>query len=343
LRKLLNTLYVTTPEAFLSLDGNNAVLLLDGKAIFRIPVTNLESVVCFNYLGASPKFMQYCTDRNINISFMTPNGRYMAGINGRIKGNVLLRKKQYFVSEDTEFCLNIAKNIIVAKLFNCRYEVNRSVRDNKDKIDVSALERTSEELKNAMTAVGLCRSMEELRGVEGDAARQYFSTFNDMIVRQKTDFVFSGRTRRPPLDNVNALLSFGYALLAHEVEAALLCVGLDPYVGFMHTDRPGRISLALDMMEEFRVTVVDRFVLTLINLKQINADDFMHKESEGILMTEVARKVFLTEWQKRKQEDVVHGFIGEKMKAGLIPYAQAMILSRYLRNEINDYAPYFKR
>jgi CRISPR-associated protein Cas1 len=185
--------------------------------------------------------------------------------------------------------------------------------------------------------------MAQLRGLEGDAARQYFSTFNDMIVQQKADFVFSGRSKRPPLDKVNALLSFGYSLLAHDVEAALLSVGLDPYVGFMHTDRPGRISLALDIMEELRAVMVDRFVITLINLKQIKAKDFIQKESEGILMSDEARKIFLTEWHKRKQEDILHDFLGEKIKTGLIPYAQALILSRYLRAELNDYVPYFKR
>lgn len=343
MRKLLNTLFVTNPEAYLSLDGNNAVLLEDGKVLFRIPVNNLEGVICFNYLGASPKFMQYCTDRNINVSFITPFGRYMAGMCGRIKGNVLLRKKQYFMSEDTGFCLNISKNLICSKLFNCRYEVNRSIRDNKNKADVSALEYTSMALKNAISAVSACRSMEELRGLEGDAARQYFSTFDCMILQQKEDFKFGERTRRPPRDNVNAMLSFGYSLLAHDVEAALLSIGLDPYVGFMHSDRPGRISLALDIMEELRAIFVDRFVLSLINLKQIAAKNFLHKESEGVLLTDDARKVFLTEWQKRKQEEIRHDFIGEKIKTGLIPYAQALILSRYLRGEINDYVPYFKR
>lgn len=343
MRKLLNTLFVTTPDAYLSLDGNNAVLLQDNEVKFRIPVNNLEGVICFNYLGASPKFMQYCTDRNINISFISPHGRYMAGINGKIKGNVLLRKKQYFMSENEEFCLNISKNIIAAKLYNCRYEINRSIRDNRDKIDVSAMEKTSFELLCAIKSIKGCRSMAQLRGLEGDAARQYFSTFNDMIVQQKADFVFSGRSKRPPLDKVNALLSFGYSLLAHDVEAALLSVGLDPYVGFMHTDRPGRISLALDIMEELRAVMVDRFVITLINLKQIKAKDFIQKESEGILMSDEERKIFLTEWHKRKQEDILHDFLGEKIKTGLIPYAQALILSRYLRAELNDYVPYFKR
>ena len=343
MRKLLNTLFVTTPESYLSLEGNNIVLLKDKEIIFRVPVNNLESIICFNYLGASPKLMQYCTDNNIHISFMSVSGRYLAGITGKIKGNVLLRKKQYLMSEDNEFCLKISKNIISSKLYNSRAEINRSIRDNQDFIDTSNLKLSADSLKNSILFIKDCRSLDELRGIEGDAARQYFSSFNDMVIQQKESFIFYGRTKRPPLDNVNALLSFGYSLLAHDVEAALMSVGIDPYVGFFHTDRPGRISLALDIMEELRSVYVDRFVLTLINLRQIKADDFLHKESEGIIMTEEARKLFLTQWQNRKQEEIIHPFCGEKIKIGLLPYVQALIISRYLRDEINDYVPYYKR
>lgn len=343
MKKLLNTIYVTTPESYLSLDGNNIVILKGSETLFRIPINNIESIICFNYMGASPKLMQYCTDNNIHISFLSPNGRYLAGIYGKIKGNVLLRKKQYLMSEDNEFCLNISKNIICSKIFNCRYEINRSIRDNQDKIDVCNLKKSSVELKESINKVKACKDFAELRGIEGDVARQYFSTFNDMIIQQKETFFWSGRTRRPPLDNINALLSFGYSLLSHDVESALLSVGLDPYVGFFHTDRPGRISLALDIMEELRAILVDRFVLSLINLKQLNEKDFIKKESGGVILTDYARKLFLTEWQKRKQEEVIHSFIGEKIKIGLIPYSQSLILSRYLRGEINEYVPFFKR
>jgi CRISPR-associated protein Cas1 len=343
MRKLLNTLFITTPESYLSLDGNNVVLLKEGKETFRIPVNNLEGIISFNYLGASPKLMQYCTENNILISFMSPSGRYMAGINGKIRGNVLLRKKQYLSSVNKEFCLDISKVIIASKLYNSRVEICRSIRDNSDKIDVTNLERAALGLKQSISQIKNCCCADDLRGLEGDSARLYFSVFNDMVIQQKSDFVFCGRSKRPPLDNINAMLSFGYSLLAHDIEAALLSVGLDPYVGFFHTDRPGRISLALDIMEEFRAVFVDRFVLTLINLRQINASDFIKKESEGILLTDDARKTFLCEWQKKKQEEIIHPFSGEKIKIGLLPYMQALILSRYLREEINAYVPYYKR
>jgi CRISPR-associated protein Cas1 len=343
MRKLLNTLYVTTPDSYLSLDGNNVVLLKDGSKIFQIPVCNIEGIICFNYLGASPKLMKYCTDNNIFISFLSPEGRFQASISGKIRGNVLLRKKQYILSEDTKFCLDISKVFITAKLINCRYEINRTIRDNSDKIDVTRLTLAANRLKELIYEIPACDSFDTLRGLEGDSARMYFSAINDMIIKQKEDFIFNGRTKRPPLDNVNALLSFGYSLLAHDVEAALMSVGIDPYVGFFHTDRPGRISLALDMMEEFRAVLVDRFVITLINLQQIHKEDFLYKESDTVLLTEEGRKIFITEWQKRKYEKIMHPFTNEKINIGLLPYMQAMIMSRYLRGDMDDYVPYIKR
>lgn len=342
MRKLLNTLFVTTPDCYLSLDGNNVVLLQNNKNIFRIPTCNIEGIICFNYLGASPQLMKHCSDNNIHISFISPNGRYMAGVTGKIHGNVLLRKKQYFMSENEQFCLNISKSIIVSKIFNSRYEVNRTIRDYSERTNLKLLESISEHLKNSILLVKECNNFDDLRGIEGEAAKQYFTSFNEMIQQQKTDFSFYERTKRPPLDNINTLLSFGYSLLAHDVEAALLSVGLDPYVGFLHTDRPGRISLALDIMEEFRSYFVDRFIISLINLKIINKDHFLQKESEGIILTNEGRKSFLNEWQKRKQEEIKHPFIEEKVKIGLIPYIQSLLLSRYLRNEIDNYPPFMR-
>lgn len=343
MRKLLNTLFVTTPKCYLSLDGNNVVILQDNNVLFRIPVCNLEGIICFNFMGASPKLMEYCCNNNIYLSFMTPEGRFMAGVYGKIKGNVLLRKKQYLMSENEQFALNISKNIICSKIYNSRYEINRTIRDYSDRIDILRLQNASDNLKMSIEDVNKCQLFDSLRGIEGDTARLYFSIFNDMILQQKEDFIFHGRSKRPPLDNVNALISFGYSLLAHDVASALYSVGLDPYVGFYHTDRPGRISLALDIMEEFRAILVDRFVITLINLRQINKSHFIYKESNSILLTEEGRKIFIYEWQKRKQEEIRHYYIGEKIKLGLLPYVQTLILSRYLRNEIDEYVPYFKR
>lgn len=343
MRKLLNTLFVTTPEGYLSLDGLNIVLLKDGIEIFRIPMCNIEGIVCFNYLGASPKLMKLCTDNNIYISFLSPEGRYLAGISGKIRGNVLLRKRQYILSENIDFSLKISKNIILSKIYNSRVEINRTIRDNPYIVNIEQLKHASKHLKLMLSQIDSCKSFDALRGLEGDAARLYFSVFNIMILHQKESFVFNGRSKRPPLDNVNALLSFGYSLLAHDVESALTSVGLDPYVGFFHTDRPGRISLALDVMEEFRSVLVDRFVLTLINLKQLKFKDFIYQDNGSVLLSDEGRKKFLSEWQKRKQDQITHYFTGEKIKLGLLPYVQALILSRYLRNEINDYVPFFKR
>ena len=343
MRKLLNTLFITTPDCYISLDGNNVVLLKDSKEIFRIPMCNIEGIVSFNYLGASPQLMKHCTDNNIHISFISPSGRFLAGIVGKIHGNVLLRKKQYILSEDDEFCLSISKNIIASKIFNSRFEINRTIRDYGDKIDTKRLSFVSEHLKKSILLVKDSDNFNDLRGLEGEAARAYFSSFNDLIQQQKFDFAFYERSKRPPLDNVNALLSFGYSLLAHDVESALLSVGLDPYVGFFHTDRPGRISLALDIMEELRSFIVDRFVITLINLKILKAEHFLKKESEGVILTTEGRKTFLNEWQKKKQEEIFHPFIEEKIKIGLIPYVQSLLLSRFLRNHLDDYPPFMRK
>jgi len=343
MRKLLNTLFITTPDCYLSLDGNNVVVLKDNERLFRVPVTNLEGIICFNYQGASPMLMKYCTDHNILISFLHQSGRYLASVTGKIKGNVLLRKKQYMLSEDQNFSLNIAKIMIAAKLFNTRYEINRTIRDNELEHDMSNLKKVAHKLKESIPLTLKCDSFQELRGIEGDNARFYFNQFNDMIIQQKQKFKFHGRSRRPPLDNVNAMLSFGYALLGHDIEASLLSVGIDPYVGFLHTDRPGRISLALDIMEELRATIVDRFVLTLINLRQINEKHFIYKENSAVLLNDEGRKVFITQWHKKKNEEIKHPFTKEKIKMGLIPYVQALILSRYLRGEINEYVPFLRR
>jgi len=343
MRKLLNTLYVTTPDCYLSLDGQNVVFLQDSKQLFRVPILNLQSIVCFNYLGISPKLMQYCTDNDVAISFISSGGRFLAGVHGKIRGNVVLRKKQCVVSEDENFCLNIAKKFIISKLYNSRLVLQRRIRDSCDCTDITAVAFASNYLKDRYDNVDACTTLDELRGVEGDAAKIYFSVFNDLILKQKDDFIFQGRTRRPPLDYVNAMLSFGYTLLAHDIQAALETVGLDSYVGFFHTDRSGRISLALDIMEEFRAIFVDKFVLSLINLKMINAKCFIKKESDGILMTDDARKLFLEEWQKRKLEIIEHPFLKEKVEIGLLPYIQALLLARFLRGELDDYPPYFGR
>jgi CRISPR-associated protein Cas1 len=334
MRKLLNTLYITTPESYLSKDGLNVVVSVKQEEIFRIPIINLESIITFGYMGASPGLMKLCSDNNVSLSFMSPSGQFIGRIQGNTKGNVLLRKKQYLLSDDNDKSLHISQLIISAKIQNSRNVLRRYIRDYGN----------MPEIENAATALDYskkkslkCNSMEQLRGIEGDAANTYFGIFNFLIRTDKKGFEFNGRNKRPPKDRVNAMLSFAYTLLANETAAALESVGLDPYVGFMHTLRPGRASLALDIMEELRAYLGDRFVLTLINRKQVNINDFIEQGDTGIIMTDNFKKDFIRQWQGRKKEEITHPFLNEKIQIGLLPYAQALLLARYIREDINDY------
>jgi CRISPR-associated protein Cas1 len=340
---LLNTLYVTNPEAYVSRDGENVVIKIDNKEALRRPVHILENIVCFNYVGISPGLMKLCVDNNVGVSFLNEYGRFMARVSGKVKGNVLLRRTQYRYADEVGKSLEISKNCITGKLVNCRNVVSRAIRDHEDVVDSDrmrfVLEKLSGSLENAKNATNI----DELRGIEGEAARNYFSIFDNFILKQKENFYFIERSKRPPMDNLNALISFAYTLLANDMESALETVGLDPYVGFMHTDRPGRISLALDMIEELRPYIAERFVISLINKKQISPKGFIKKESGGIIMDKDTKSIFLTAWQKRKQEVITHPFLNEKIEIGLIPYVQAMLLSRYLRNDIDSYPPFFMR
>lgn len=274
MKKLLNTLYITQPDVYLSLDGDNIVLLKEQEKLGRLPLHNLESIITFGYTGASPALMGYCAERNIQIVFFTMNGRFLARVIGESKGNVVLRKKQYAVSEDTILSAKIARNFIVGKIYNHKWIIERMTRDYPMRIDVAQFKAISQQLSAIILDVRACEDLERLRGLEGQAAVSYNKLFDSMILQQKEDFYFHSRSRRPPLDNVNAMLSFAYSLLANDVAAALEGVGMDAYVGFLHRDRPGRVSLALDVMEELRGVFADRFVLTLINKKIVSKEDF---------------------------------------------------------------------
>ncbi len=334
MRKLLNTLYVTTPESYLSRDGMNVVVSVNKEELFRIPVINIEGIVTFGYMGASPGLMKLCVDNGVSLVFMSPQGNFIGRIQGGVKGNVLLRKKQYNISEDEGQSLHISRLFIAGKIFNCRNVLRRFLRDNGTQIDV---EQAAKKLDLYKQEVLNADNMELLRGIEGRAANVYFGVFNHLIINQKNDFVFEGRSRRPPKDEVNAMLSFIYTLLSNEVASALESVGLDPYVGFMHTLRPGRMSLALDMMEEFRAYLGDRLVLSMINRRQVDKRDFIRQGDDSLLMTDSCKKNLITTWQKRKKEMIEHPYFKEKIPLGLLPYAQAMLLSRYMRGDIDDY------
>lgn len=341
MKRLLNTLYVTSGNRYLSLDGENVVVLEEQKEIGRIPLHNLQAIITFGYTGASPALMGACAQRNIDLSFMSGNGRFLARVTGEVKGNVTLRKQQYRISNDREASVQITRNFILGKVYNSRWILERAIRDYAMRLDTEMIKRKSLFLAQSLEKIRKCESAEELLGLEGEAASVYFSAFDEMILQQKEDFYFHGRNKRPPLDNVNAMLSFGYSLLAGMCGAALEAVGLDPYVGFFHTDRPGRMSLALDIMEEFRSVMVDRFVLTLINKKIVKEKYFIKKENGAVIMTDEGRKIFLSSWQSRKQETIKHPFLDEKIEWGMVPYMQSMLLARYLRGDLDEYPPFF--
>lgn len=337
MKKLLNTLYVTSENSYLSLDGENIVVFEDKKEVGRLPLHNLEGIVSFGYRGTSPALMGACADRNISLCYVTPQGKFLARVTGKIKGNVILRQQQYESSRDKEISLSIAKNCITGKIYNARWVLERAVRDHSLQINTDQVKTASVHLKQSLEHIRNSQSKEQLRGYEGEAASIYFGVFNELILQQKKDFVFCGRNKRPPLDNINAMLSFVYTLLTNQIASALECVGLDPYIGYLHTERPGRVSLALDLIEELRAPLADRFVLSLINKKVITRKKFKTKENGAVIMDDEARKRLLTEWQNRKKETITHPFLKEKIEWGMVPYVQAMLLARYLRGDLDGY------
>lgn len=341
MKRLLNTLYITGTNRYLSLDGQNVVVLEEREEIGRVPLHNLQSIVTFGYTGVSPALMGACAQRNIDLTFMSGNGRFLARVTGEIKGNVTLRKQQYYISENREKSIGIAKNFILGKVYNTRWILERAARDYPLRLDTDKLKEKSAFLYNSLQSIRDCKDSSKLLGLEGEAASVYFSVFDQLILQQKENFFFHKRSRRPPLDNVNAMLSFAYSLLTGMCSSALEAVGLDPYVGFYHTDRPGRVSLALDIMEELRGIMADRFVLTLINKRIIKKNNFIQKENNAVVLDDVGRKIFLKAWQERKQDVIKHPFLNEKIEWGMIPHTQAILLARYLRGDLDEYPPFF--
>lgn len=343
MKKLLNTLFITQENAYLALKGETVVVHVEKEKIGQVPLLNLEGICTFGHAGVSPSLMGYCARNHINLTFLNRNGRFLARIVGKSQGNVLLRKTQYRISDSEEQSIKIARNMIFGKISNQRMMLDRSIRDYPMRVDKEKLEGASLRLKTSLKALLQCTDLEALRGIEGQAASEYFKCFNDLILNQEDSFKFTVRSRRPPLDMTNALLSFSYTLLASEVGSALENVGLDAYVGFLHRDRPGRMSLALDMMEELRPLIADRFVLSLINRKEITPNDFIVKENGAVLLTDDSRKEFLKKWQQKKIESLTHPRLKEKITWGLVPYAQAILLARHLRGDTEEYAPFLWR
>lgn len=340
MRKMLNTLFVTSEDIYLSLDGENVLANREGKEVCRYPLHTLSGIISFSYAGASTALMGACAQRGIGLSFCTQNGKFLARISGESNGNVLLRRQQYRISDDPLQSCAVARWMIFGKLHNARWVIERTCRDHAMRVDTENLKNASAKIKALLPLIAEENSMDSLRGLEGTGAVTYFGAFDDLILANKEDFWFHERNRRPPLDNVNALLSFAYSLLAHDCASALESVGLDSYVGFMHRDRPGRTSLALDLMEEFRPCMADRFVLTLINNRVITKDDFEKQENGAVFLTEKGRKQFLKSWQDKKREELTHPFLNEKITWGLVPYVQALLLARYLRDDLDAYPPF---
>lgn len=340
MRKLLNTLYIMTETCYVTLDGENIVIQDGEKTLGRFPLHTLENIICFTYKGASPALMGACAERKIGMSFFSPRGAFLARVVGKEYGNVLLRKEQYRISDDGDRGILYARNMIFGKVFNCRWSIERTLRDHAYRVDAEKLKQVSGALYDALPKIDNALKEDELRGVEGKAAEQYFSIFNELILNQKEDFEFTTRSRRPPRDRINAILSFAYTVLAGDCANALSSVGLDPYVGFMHGDRPGRKSLALDLMEELRPVLADRLILTLINTKVLQAVHFAEQKDGAVLLNEDGRKVFFSAWQNHKKEIITHPYLKEKMEWGLVPYVQALLLARTIRGDVEEYPPF---
>ena len=341
MKKLLNTLYVTNSAAYVCKEDDALVVRVDGEKALQLPFHLLEGIVMFGYLGCSPAVLGTCAEQGITLSFLDGAGRFLARVEGPVSGNVLLRRAQYRVSDDPDAALHLAQRFVAAKVRNSRTVLQRCRRDYPDDAD-SALDEAIAAMKAHEIGAFSTAEADTLRGVEGDAAHRYFAVF-DRLLRAGDGFSFAGRTRRPPRDPVNALLSFFYSLLAREVASACETVGLDPQVGFFHRDRPGRASLALDVMEELRAWYVDRFAVSLINRRQVSEADFKTGEASGVVLGDAARKNALGLWQQRKQEQVMHPFLKEKVPVGLVPFLQVQLLARYLRGDLPDYPAFIWR
>ena len=338
MKKYLNTLFVTTQGAYLAKEGETVVVKVEREVRLRLPILTLDSIVCFGNIGMSPFLMGFCAERDVTVSFLTEYGRFLARVQGPVSGNVLLRRDQYRRSDDLDFSAELATSFVTAKVANCRYVLKRALRDHGGKIDAADVEYAVRRLTASLAKLQGRLSLDEVRGAEGDSAHAYFQAFDHLITRQKDDFFFNKRSRRPPLDRVNCLLSFIYTLLMHDVRSALESVGLDPAVGYLHRDRPGRPGLALDMMEEFR-PVADRLALSLINLGQVKSSGFKISDGGGVRMDDKTRKTLLVTYQKRKQEVRLHPFLEKKMPLGLFFHTQALLLARFFRGDLDGYPP----
>jgi CRISP-associated protein Cas1 len=343
MKRVLNTLYVMTEGAYLSRDGDTVKVQVADETRLRVPIHTLDGIVCFGRVTCSQPLMDLCCAHQVHISFMSMTGRFWARVQGPVHGNVLLRREHYRRADDQQTRVAVACSIVTAKILNCRHVLLRAVRDHSAQIDQACVGEAAAKLAEIVVTLQSEPPLETVRALEGEAARRYFEVFDNLITVQKEDFSFTGRSRRPPLDNINALLSFLYSVLTHDVVSSLEAVGLDPCVGFLHEDRPGRPSLALDLMEEFRPVLVDRLALSLVNRQQIRGKGFNHTESGAVLMDDETRKKVLTAYQDRKKEEITHPFLGDKVRTGLLVQVQALLFARYLRGDLDAYPPFIWR
>ena len=340
MKKHLNTLFVTTQGAYLAKEGETIVVKVEREIRLRLPVHTIGGIVCFGNVSCSPFLMGFCAENGVGISFLTEHGRFLARVQGPVSGNVLLRREQYRRADDPQVSADVARAVLTGKIANSRTVLQRALRDHTDKMAADEVAFAVKRLGNHLDLLNQDQPLDALRGCEGDAAHIYFSVFDHLIVAQKETFSFQERNRRPPMDKVNALLSFIYTLLVHDIRSALETVGLDPAVGFLHRDRPGRPSLALDLMEEFRPFLADRLVLSLINRQQVQAKGFQKSDSGAVPMTDETRKTLLVAYQERKQEEMMHPFLDEKVSIGLMFHTQALLMARYLRGDLDGYPPF---
>ena len=340
MRKLLNTVYITNEQTYLTLDGENLVCKIDGETKLRIPFDNIENIVCFNYMGCSPALMGKCVGKLIPINFVSPQGKFLAKVCGETKGNVFLRVGQ--IDCFREKGLELTRNVMAAKLSNTKHLIRRTLHDNSDLRDDAEIRRTVDFLGRGIERVLKAESVEEVVGIEGSCAQSYFSIFDKLITNERVPFGFEVRSKRPPLDPVNALLSFIYTLAMSDYASALESVGLDSYIGFCHTLRSGRASLACDLVEETRC-IVERLVLSLLNLQIIGEKDFERQISGAVWLNDEGRKKVLTRWQEKKRSVMTHPYLKQKIPVGLLPYVQSNLLAKYVRGDIEEYIPFLQK
>lgn len=338
MKKLLNTLYVTTQDAYLRKEGETVVVEKEKQVLLRLPIHTLQGLVTFGNVMTSPYLLNLCAERGVSVSFMSESGKFLARVTGPVSGNVLLRLSQMRAYEDKSKKGDIARSFLIGKLMNARSVLLRRMRDHGETADIA---ESSAKILDVLRRVrDSAPDADRLRGLEGEAGAVYFGVFNELIVAGRETFSIASRNRRPPLDPMNALLSYLYTLLAHDCRGALESVGLDPQIGFLHEVRAGRPSLALDLMEEFRACLADRVALSLVNLRQLGARDFSVSESGAVSISADARKSVLMAWQKKKQETIMHPFLEEKVPIGLLPHLQALLLARHLRGDLDAYPPF---